>query len=68
MPIDGLMNVLIPELVISIGSHKMGLHESSVKRSLKMLVDKGVIHFFQLNTFCALLGLWYGSFGFPGSF
>lgn len=24
-------------------SHKMGLHESSVKRRLKMMVDKGVI-------------------------
>lgn len=24
-------------------SHKMGLHESSVKRRLKMMVDKGII-------------------------
>ena len=32
-----------PQIGRSEISHKMGLHESSVKRRLKMLVDKGVI-------------------------
>ena len=32
-----------PQISRSEISHKMGLHESSVKRRLKMMVDKGVI-------------------------
>ena len=32
-----------PQIGRSAISHKMGLHESSVKRRLEMLVDKGVI-------------------------
>ena len=32
-----------PQIGRSEISHKMGLHESSVKRRLEMLVDKGVI-------------------------
>lgn len=32
-----------PQISRSEISHKMGLHESSVKRRLKMMVDKGII-------------------------
>ena len=32
-----------PQISRSEISHKMGLHESSVKRRLKMIVDKGII-------------------------